>query len=199
MSVRRDPQQERSRETVDRILAAADEEVGERGLAAASTTRIAARAGLSVGALYRFFGDKSAIAGALAARYLEAVMPAYADAVSGASSVADLEGELGELIRRAAALQADHPGYYRLTEEVSPERSDSPAYAVRESLIGLFTQALVDVGVKTPAPELRRVVELCIETVRHTLAHHPTGHPGRDAALAELELMIRAYLAARLR
>jgi hypothetical protein len=43
------------------------------------------------------------------------------------------------------------------------------------------------------------VVELCIETVRHTLARHPTGEPGRETSLAEVELMLRAYLAARLR
>lgn len=198
MSPRRDPQQERSRETVGRILAAADEEIGERGLAAASTTRIAARAGLSVGALYRFFHDKSAIADALAARYLEAVAPAYASALAGAASVADLEGVLGELVRRAAELQVQHPGYYRLTEELAPERGDSPANAVREHLIDLFSQALLAADVDTPAPELRRVVELCIETVRHTLARHPAGDPGRAAALSELELMLRAYLHARL-
>ncbi len=199
MSQRRDPQQERSRETVDRILAAADVEIGECGLAAASTTRIAARAGLSVGALYRFFHDKSAIADALAARYLEAVAPAYAAAVAGAASLSDLEGVLGELVHRAAELQVQHPGYYRLTEELAPERSDSPANAVREHLIDLFTRALVQADVVTPAAELRRVVEMCIETVRHTLARHPGGDPGRGAALTELELMLQAYLHARLR
>lgn len=199
MSPRRDPQQERSRETVDRILAAADHEIGERGLAAASTTRIAARAGVSVGALYRFFHDKAAIADALAARYLEAVEPAYVDAVSGVSSVQDLEGVIGQLLRRAAALQVQHPGYYRLTEEAAPEEGDSPAHVVRERLVDVFCEAVRRAGVVTPTDDLRRVVDQCIETVRHTLARHPAGHPGRTASLEELELMLRAYLAARLR
>ncbi|MDZ5661935.1 TetR/AcrR family transcriptional regulator [Nocardioides sp. zg-1308] len=196
---RRRPQQVRSQETVDRILLAADHEIGERGLAGASTTRIAARAGLSVGALYRFFHDRDAIADALAARYLEAVTPAYADAVSQVSSLEDLEAVVGVLVRRAADLQLEHPGYYRLTEELAPERGDSPARVVREHLLDLFTEALRRAGVATPPPELRAVVELCIETVRHTLAHHPAQDPGRAASLAELELMLGAYLSSRLR
>ncbi|GAA1930372.1 TetR/AcrR family transcriptional regulator [Nocardioides hwasunensis] len=198
-STRRGPQQVRSQETVERILEAADQEIGERGLAGASTTRIAARAGLSVGALYRFFDDKAAIADALAVRYLEAVTPAYADAVAEVSSVADLETVLGELVRRAAELQVLHPGYYRLTEEAAPERGDSPAHAVREHLIGLFAQALRGAGVGTGEGELHAVVDLCIETVRHTLARHPVGDPARGATLREVERMLRAYLTSRLR
>ncbi len=197
--MRATPQQLRSQETVDRILVAADEEIGERGLSGASTTRIAARAGLSVGALYRFFHDKESIADALAQRYLEAVTPAYAEAVSGVASVADLDTVVGVLVRRAAELQTHHPGYYRLTEDLAPERGDSPANAVREHLIGLFSEALRRAGVTTPVAELRAVVELCIETVRHTLARHPADEPGRETALAEVEAMLRAYLAARLR
>jgi AcrR family transcriptional regulator len=196
--VRAQPQQARSQETVDRILLAADHEVGERGVTGASTTRIAARAGLSVGALYRFFPDKAAVADALAARYLEAVTPAYADAVADVTSVADLDQVLAVLMRRAADLQVQHPGYYRLTEELAPERGDSPAHAVREHLVDLFSSTLGRAGAATPEVELRAVVALCIETVRHTLARHPAGHPDRESAIAETQRMLRAYLTERM-
>ena len=196
--MRAQPQQARSQETVDRILLAADHELGERGLAGASTTRIAARAGLSVGALYRFFPDKTAVADALAARYLEAVIPAYADAVGGVTSVGDLDEVLAVLLRRAAELQLQHPGYYRLTEELAPERGDSPAHAVREYLVDLFSSTLRRAGATTPDAELRAVVALCIETVRHTLARHPAGHPDRESAIRETQRMLGAYLTDRL-
>ena len=196
--MRAQPQQARSQETVDRILLAADHEIGERGLAGASTTRIAARAGLSVGALYRFFPDKAAVADALAVRYLEAVTPAYADAVADVSSLDDLDRALTALVGRAADLQEQHPGYYRLTEELAPERGDSPAHAVREHLVNLFASVLRQAGVTTPGVELRGVVALCIETVRHTLARHPAGHAQRGAAIRETEHMLRAYLTDRL-
>ena len=69
-AVRATPQQDRSRVTVEKILAAADVEFALRGSSGVTTTQIAERAGVSVGALYRFFPDKQAIASALAERYL---------------------------------------------------------------------------------------------------------------------------------
>lgn len=195
---RRTPQQVRSHETRDRVLRAADVEIGERGLLGASTTRIAQRAGLSVGALYRFFADRDAIADALAERYLAAVTPTYADVLVDVASLADVPTVLGELLARAAALQEQHPGYYRLTEDVDPDRVDSPAHAVREQLVDLFAGALRAAGVVTPEEDLRRAVALCIETVRHTLARHPAGAPDRAAAMREVERMLGAYLCDRL-
>ncbi|WP_426244328.1 TetR/AcrR family transcriptional regulator [Nocardioides sp. LHG3406-4] len=194
---RREPQQGRSRETVDRILTAADQEIGEVGLAAASTTRIARRAGLSVGALYRFFHDKDAIAVALARQYLHDVTQPYVEAISGLTSRGQLGAALDLVVDRAAALRLDHPGYYRLTEELAPELDDSPAHQVRERLIGLFVDALVASGVDEPEADLRRVVELCIETVRHTLVRAPVEPAEREAVVAELKRMLASYLTAR--
>jgi AcrR family transcriptional regulator len=191
------PQQHRSRATVERILAAAELEIGELGLSGAGTRGIAARAGLSVGALYRFFPDKAAIADALACRYLADLMPSYAGTVAGVGPGADLEAVVTALVRQAAELQLAHPGYYRLTEELPPERGDSPAHQVREQVVGLFSDALRAVGVDAPETELRRVVALCVETVRHTLVRSPSG-AGREEAVGELARMVAAYLRARL-
>ena len=55
---RREPLQARSRETVERILAAAGELILEEGIDAATTTAIAARAGVGPSSLYRFFADR---------------------------------------------------------------------------------------------------------------------------------------------
>jgi AcrR family transcriptional regulator len=71
-SARRAPVQGRSQETVQRVLAATSALLG-RGVAveALTTAHIAADAGLSVGALYRFFPDKQAIVDAIALRHME--------------------------------------------------------------------------------------------------------------------------------
>jgi AcrR family transcriptional regulator len=58
---RREPLQARSRETVERILAAAGELIVEEGVDAATTTAIAARAGVGPSSLYRFFSDRDAL------------------------------------------------------------------------------------------------------------------------------------------
>jgi AcrR family transcriptional regulator len=53
--------QSRSRESLERLLNAATEVLNERGLEGATIPRIAARAGLSPGAVYRRFPDKDAL------------------------------------------------------------------------------------------------------------------------------------------
>jgi len=55
------PQQSRSRESLQRLLKAATEILQEKGLEGATIPRIAARAGLSPGAVYRRFPDKDAL------------------------------------------------------------------------------------------------------------------------------------------
>jgi AcrR family transcriptional regulator len=55
------PQQSRSRESLVRLLRAATEILQEKGLEGATIPRIAARAGLSPGTVYRRFPDKDAL------------------------------------------------------------------------------------------------------------------------------------------
>ncbi|MDL5158394.1 TetR/AcrR family transcriptional regulator [Actinomycetospora termitidis] len=59
--MRREPSQERSRATVDRILGAARTVLAERGYDGAGTNRIAAAAGVGPGTVYQYFEDKDAI------------------------------------------------------------------------------------------------------------------------------------------
>ena len=67
---RRTPQQDRARTTVDTILEAAARILRQHGLGALNTNRIATRAGISVGTLYGYFPDKTAILVALARRLM---------------------------------------------------------------------------------------------------------------------------------
>ena len=58
---RKRPQQTRAKETKARILEAAAALFGDRGIAATSTNKIAAEAGMSIGTLYRYFPDRDEI------------------------------------------------------------------------------------------------------------------------------------------
>lgn len=69
-SPRRRPQQQRSRATVEKILVAAAQVFSEEGVAA-TTDRIAIRAGVSVGSLYQYFPNKEALLVELARRHME--------------------------------------------------------------------------------------------------------------------------------
>jgi AcrR family transcriptional regulator len=67
---RRAPQQKRARATYDAALEATARIVRREGLAGLNTNRIAERTGISVGTLYGYFPDKTAIVVALARRIL---------------------------------------------------------------------------------------------------------------------------------
>jgi AcrR family transcriptional regulator len=74
---RRKPSQARSRGSVDAIVEASAQVLEQHGYRAATTNRIAERAGVSVGTLYQYFNNKDEIFDSLiereAARYLEAL------------------------------------------------------------------------------------------------------------------------------
>ena len=70
LSPRRLPTQERARQTVEQVLFAAGAEIERAGLDKLTTKRIAAAAGLSVGAVYEYFPNKQSIVHALADQWL---------------------------------------------------------------------------------------------------------------------------------
>ena len=71
-AARRSPVQGRSQETVQRILTATSQLLADGvRLEEITTVQIAKQAGVSVGALYRFFRDKQKIIDAIAARHMD--------------------------------------------------------------------------------------------------------------------------------
>jgi AcrR family transcriptional regulator len=192
------PQQQRSRDTLERLIAAANTEFAERGVAGATTTSIAERADVSVGALYRFFADKHAFAEALSHRYLDAAGRRFSPILLSITTLADVEPAMRSLVRAAAELQADHAGYYRLSQELRPDAEQSPAHVVRASLVDGFDAVLRAAGSTAPSRQRKVVLEMAIETVRHTLVMHPPGARSRRQSIEELEEMVVRYVTGRL-
>lgn len=73
---RKQPLQDRSRATVDAIIEATLQVLLDGGLPRLTTTRVAERAGVSVGTLYQYFPDKRSLVMAIRARSIERVMGA---------------------------------------------------------------------------------------------------------------------------
>jgi transposase-like protein len=72
-TLRRQPQQQRGKQRVEKILIAAAEVFAEAGFAAATIQQIADRASTAVGSIYQFFPDKLAIFNALLAEHLRLI------------------------------------------------------------------------------------------------------------------------------
>lgn len=59
------PTQERSKQTVSSILEACARIISREGYFAVTTDKIAVEAGVSIGSLYQFFGNKESVVSAL--------------------------------------------------------------------------------------------------------------------------------------
>jgi len=70
-TLRKEPRQARSRDTVDVIIEAATRVLSSEGYDRASTNRIAEVAGVSIGSLYQFFPNKESIFASLRQRFFE--------------------------------------------------------------------------------------------------------------------------------
>jgi AcrR family transcriptional regulator len=71
------PKQERAQASAEAILSAAEQLLRERGFARMTTNRIAARAGVNVALVYRYFAGKEAIVAALIERFTQATLDAF--------------------------------------------------------------------------------------------------------------------------
>lgn len=194
---RASPQQDRSRATVEKILAAADVEFAARGSAGVTTTQIAERAGVSVGALYRFFPDKQAVAAALAERYLHDAQARFGPLLAQIEGIDAVPDGLRPIVEAAAELALAHPGYYQLTREIIPGAAGSVGDLVRSTIVDEFDELIGRVG--TIDSQRRRVmITLVVETVRHTLATCTTEEPERTIVVEELTELVVTYARHRL-
>lgn len=198
---RRDPVQERSQETVGRVLAGAGRLLA-RGLSpqALTTAQIAAEAGLSVGALYRFFPDKQSVVDAIALRHLDAFQDGLATRMLLAlpDSPAAL---LGAVIDAFAAYLEANPDF-RTIAYGTPGAGRAISGAVFEEqsaagdLAGMVRDVLAELfDLPTEGEEfafrLRIAIEIGDRLIAHAFAQEGTA---RARVLDEAKTILAGYL-----
>lgn len=105
LNPRKAPLQARALATHDAILEAAAQIIGAGGLSAFNTNAVAERAGVSIGSLYQYFGNKDALMVALIHRQQQQQLQSVAVAVM-ATGDADLPTVIRAIVR--AAMQHHH-------------------------------------------------------------------------------------------
>ena len=108
-SLRRVPSQQRSRERVERMLEVAARMIAEDGSDALRMSEVAKRAGVSIGSLYQYFPDKSAILHTLAEHYNAECRRCIEVALAEADSIDELCAAFEVLVDEYYALYLAEP------------------------------------------------------------------------------------------
>jgi len=178
---RKTPLQARSKATVDAILAAAAQVLKRKGYAAATTDRIAERAGVSVGSLYQYFPNKDAILVALAERHIdtgfELVRALLTEALREPPPVDVL---LRRFVVAMVALHENEPELHRvLFEEVPLPSSVRRGLRERENELAKEVGALLHTHPEVRMREPRVTAYVLVHAV-DALVHNFVLHPPED-------------------
>lgn len=191
-SMRRVPVQERSTERLTRILdacAAVLDEVGYEGL---TTRAVAQRAGVPIGSVYRFFGNKRALVDALAHRNLDAYAQRVTERVAAVER-GDWRGAVDAAFDEYLAMMRTVPGFGLVDFGVpcAPEAMPDANVQVAERVA-----ALLSVHLDRPLDaDLRRTMLVGVEAVDAVLQLAFRAAPSGDAALVdEARKLLHAYL-----
>ncbi|GAA3024773.1 TetR/AcrR family transcriptional regulator [Streptomyces glomeratus] len=193
-SLRRAPVQRRSAERLTRILDACADLLDEVGYDALSTRAVALRAGVPIGSVYRFFGNKRAMADALAERnlerYTERVTRRLADAGGEGGWRAAMDAVLDEYLD----MKRTAPGFSLVdfgNQIPVGARYAEPNHRVADRLSDLLS-AYLD---RAPDEDLRRVFLVAVETA-DTLVHlaFRVDPEGDESIITEARALLRAYL-----
>jgi AcrR family transcriptional regulator len=108
---RKQPEQRRSRERVERILDEAAALISETGVDGMTMSALAETAGVSLPSIYRYFASKQAIIERLALRYAERVRVALMTAMEPVDTPADARAAVAEAMGIYWRLYRDDPTF----------------------------------------------------------------------------------------
>ncbi|MEV5342300.1 TetR/AcrR family transcriptional regulator [Streptomyces sp. NPDC052676] len=192
-TLRRAPVQRRSAERLTRILDACADLLDEVGYDALSTRAVAQRAGVPIGSVYRFFGNKRQMADALAQRnldrYAERVTARLRDARPG-----DWHAAMDAVLDEYLAMKRTAPGFSLVdfgNQIPVGARQGEPNHRVADRLTDLLAGFLR----RDPDDDLRRTFLIAVETADTLVQLAFRVEPqGDERIIGEMRDMLRCYL-----
>ncbi|WP_328930210.1 TetR family transcriptional regulator [Streptomyces sp. NBC_00190] len=193
-SLRRAPIQQRSADRLARILDACAELLDETGYENLSTRAVALRAGVPIGSVYRFFGNKRAMAIALAHRNLDHYADGIADRLAGLPAT-DWRPVVDAVLDEYLAMKRSVPGFALVDFGVPAPPPDGPEADPNHLVAARLTELLCAHLGLTPDATLERAVLVAVEAtdalIQLAFRSDPAGDPG---IVAETRAMMHAYL-----
>ncbi|WP_233171801.1 TetR/AcrR family transcriptional regulator [Dyella sp. ASV21] len=197
--MRRTPQQQRSRGTVDVIVEAATRVLARLGWAKFTTNEVARVAGVSVGSLYQYFPSKLALAEAIRQRHLDNVLAALPDPASSEGAVS-LERRVAALVDGVIATHSINPKLHRVLLDEVPLAARSTYKVFEAEYLRRYLALIEAISPRQRASDdglSAHVLAGAVEGVVHAAARYGT----LDSAELKVELnhLLCAYLRGRLR
>jgi AcrR family transcriptional regulator len=190
-SKRREPQQERAAQRRAKLLEVAEKLIGELGYDGVTMTAIAEQAGASIGTLYDYFPDKTAIAVALKTQYVGEGDAYWKELLSHAEEMT--REQLAELfVEGALELTKKLPAYLELMgAQVAYTRSQSLRRPLRKSVVG----ALQAMNPKLGEERAFIYAEVMVQLIKGMLTVYREAAPKeRERVAEEYKKLFRLYL-----
>lgn len=192
--LRRAPRQVRSKEMVERIIAAGHAVLVERGYDATTTNHIAEAAGISPGSLYQYFPNKAAILARVIDRYSADLAARMSRAFLRSLSAPTREGVRATVTALLDAYE-EHPDLLRVLVEQTPRTHNSPRAVFARRMDDMTTAAIMAQpgGAERAADTIAWIVVRAVEhvTVSYVLERP---HLDRDTVIDQLTELITGYL-----
>jgi AcrR family transcriptional regulator len=196
-TIRRTPVQNRSNETLQAILDATARLLTRLPVDQITTSRVAEEAGISVGALYRFFSDKQEIYDAIAVRELERFREIVEAHLTARKLLFSPRKTLGQIIDTYVKFLDEHPHFRVLS--LGGHISDTTRESQTDPNVGpggLLQNLLVaKLGIK-PSRKLERRIRIASEVGDRLIAYayRQPSREEREAVIEELKILLQGYL-----
>lgn len=190
---RREPKQQRSRQTVDDVLEAVQLVVKRHGTQAITTNRIAEAAGVSVGSLYQYFPDKRAIFTALHDRHVDDVRQVIEQTTAACASD-PLEEFTRELVHGLVNVHADIAELHEVVSSAVPESALGFKNALHHTFWGVLSRADQDRYSLDETERMLFVLPRMVEALVHGAAHQARAALSRDGARSEAIRTVLVYV-----
>ncbi|HET6147377.1 MAG TPA: TetR/AcrR family transcriptional regulator [Polyangia bacterium] len=191
-STRREPKQQRSRQTVEAVLEAVQRVLRRQGAEAITTNRVAEAAGVSVGSLYQYFPDKQAIFMALRDRHVNGVRQVIERTMTHCTS-ASLEEFTRELVERLANVHSENAELHEIVSGAVPGGADGFKSALQATFEQVMSPTKQDRYTPEETERMLFVLPRMVEALVHGVAHQRQGI-SRERAKDEAIRTVAVYL-----
>ena len=191
--LRREPKQQRSRQTVDAVLEAVRLVVKRHGTQAITTNRIAEAAGVSIGSLYQYFPDKRTIFTALHDRHVEDVRQVI-ERTTAACASEPLEEFTRELVQGLVNVHAEAAELHEIVSSVVPESALGFKNALHRTFGWVLSRGDQERYSLDETERMLFVLPRMVESLVHGAAHQARTALSRDDARNETIRAVLVYV-----